>query len=63
MLLTVAISAEADNIRRWRTLRTTDDHGSSKDMFCMQARMHGIHQAPTGVILHSKIRPCHLTFP
>ena len=39
-------SSAHHNIHSCSTL-TTASENASKDMFYMQARMHGIHQAPT----------------
>ena len=42
------------NIHSCGTLTTTSEN-ASKDMFYMQARMHGIHQVPTVVMLSPEV--------
>ena len=47
-------SSANDKIIDWRTFEPTNKYGS-KDLFCMQARMHRIHQVPTVVMVSPEV--------
>ena len=47
-------SSANDKILHWRTLDPTNKYGN-KDLFCMQARMHRIHQVPTVVMVSPEV--------
>ena len=48
------LSSANDKTLHWRTLDPTNKYGN-KDLFCMQARMHRIHQVPTAVMVSPEV--------